>query len=105
MGSCTGLLAAAAVASSNSLGGLLLVAAETVKLAFRLGVAVAEAGAEICQNTLRFSSWSMIIPGLKFEKAKEMLQSYNNEAVRMPQHLLIFSAELCRQYPHQAGFS
>lgn len=78
VGSCTGLLAAVAVGSSSNLADLLVVAAEVVRVAFRLGVFVAEAATAIGQSATKSPSWSAIVPSLKDDRGKEILESFHN---------------------------
>ena len=89
VGSCTGLLAAAAVGSAQSLVDLIPVAVEAVKTAFRLGVLVAEARDEIEGTCNQSSSWSAVLPGLKYIEASDILASFHNERVRVPMNISV----------------
>lgn len=92
VGSCTGLLAAAAVGSCCSLADLLDVAVDTVRIAFRLGAVVAETATEIERDTSPSSSWSVIVPNLKPEQAKELLDALHEKNVRTLRTLWIHMA-------------
>ncbi|KAL9126313.1 MAG: hypothetical protein Q9217_004613 [Psora testacea] len=91
-GSCTGLLAAAAVGSSNSLVNLIPVAVEVVRIAFQLGVIVAQARDEIEGAPIKSPSWSAIIPGLKVEKTEEILKAFHQLRSTPPRSRAYISA-------------
>ena len=70
--------------SCRSLVDLLPVAVEVVRIAFRIGVIVAEARDEIGQIPNKSPSWSGVVPGLKDQKAAEILKSFHDSRVRAP---------------------
>lgn len=83
LGICTGLLAASAVASCNSLTSLIPLAVQTVVVAFRLGSRVASTGAQIESRAERDQEWSTIVVGLGSEAAEAALADFNETQVRI----------------------
>lgn len=81
VGSCTGLLAAAAVSSSQNLVELLPAAVEAVRIAFRIGVFVTEVRDEIEQRTENAPSWSAVISGIQESDANSILSKFHDENV------------------------
>ena len=87
LGLCTGLLAASAVASVDSLIALLPVAVETVRVAFRTGAHVADVAErlEILSDT--HESWSTVFATADVPSAEEALASFHQEHVHSTLHL------------------
>jgi hypothetical protein len=81
LGICTGLLAASAVASCNSLTSLVPLAVQTVVVAFRLGSRVASTGAQIESSVERDQEWSTIVVGLGNDAAEAALADFNETQV------------------------
>ena len=82
VGSCTGLLTAAAVGSCVSLVDLLDIAVEIVIIAFRIGALVASTGTDIERSLTKSPSWSAAVSGLTAERAKEILDAFHESEVR-----------------------
>ena len=87
IGSCTGLLAASAVSSCCSLADLIEVAVDTVRIAFRIGALVAETAAEIERTLAQAQSWSVIVPNLSAEAAKDILDKFHEAEVTQSSNL------------------
>jgi hypothetical protein len=85
LGVCTGLLAAAAVASSRSLSALIPVAIQTIRIAFRLGSRVATVGDQLESRIDSSQTWSTIVLGIGREDAEAALVEFNEKHVS---HLL-----------------
>ncbi|TVY82326.1 Conidial yellow pigment biosynthesis polyketide synthase [Lachnellula suecica] len=77
LGICTGLLAASAVASCNSLIALIPLAVQSIRVAFRLGSRVASTGAQI-ESSSCDQEWSTVVVGLGSEAAKIALAEFND---------------------------
>lgn len=82
IGSCTGLLAAAAVSSSQSVVELLPAAIEVVRISFRIGVFVTEVCDEIEQRAENAPSWSAVVSGIQESDANSILNKFHDENVR-----------------------
>ncbi|KAL9100800.1 MAG: hypothetical protein Q9163_003866 [Psora crenata] len=78
VGSCTGLLAAAAVGSAQSLVDLLPIALQAVRIAFRLGVVVADARDEIEWAPIKSPSWSATLSGLQVANVEDILKKFHD---------------------------
>ena len=81
LGVCTGLLAAAAVASSRSLSALIPVAIQTIRIAFRLGSRVATVGDQLESRIDSSQTWSTIVLGIGREDAEAALAEFNEKYV------------------------
>ena len=81
MGVCTGLLAASAVASCNTLISLIPLAVQAVRIAFRLGLRVATVGRHLESPLDRGQTWSTIVLGLGSEAAEVALNDFNEKQV------------------------
>ncbi|KAH7036481.1 polyketide synthase-like protein [Macrophomina phaseolina] len=79
LGLCTGLLAAAAVASAKSLSDLLALGIEAVRIAFRIGAAVANVKDVLEHVEEEPQSWSTIVAGISEESAKVALADFHRE--------------------------
>ena len=82
LGLCTGLLAASAVASVDSLIALLPVAIETVRIAFRTGAHVADVAERLDISSDTYESWSTIFAMADVGSAEEALNNFHQEYVR-----------------------
>lgn len=80
VGLCTGLFAAAAIASAPSLSGLPSVAVQFVLMAFRTGAHVA-ALAERLQGNAEGSEWTYVLPALGKAEASSTLEEFHNKNV------------------------
>ena len=80
LGLCTGALAAAAVSCSRSALELIPMAVDTVVVAFRIGMHVADVAQRVePSGATPAGSWSMIVPGLA---SAEAVQRFNQQTVR-----------------------
>ncbi|KAH7138133.1 polyketide synthase-like protein [Dendryphion nanum] len=79
LGLCTGLLAASAVASARTLGELLPLAIEAVRIAFRTGTAVAAAKDALEQENNAKESWSTIVTATSENAAKSAIADFHDE--------------------------
>lgn len=88
LGLCTGLLAASAVASVDSLLALIPVAVEAVRIAFRTGAQVADVAARLEVLSDQYESWSTIFPIADDRSAEKELNDFHQQNVRAPLCLL-----------------
>ncbi|KAF2177410.1 polyketide synthase-like protein [Zopfia rhizophila CBS 207.26] len=79
LGLCTGLLAASVVASSRTLGELLPLAVEAVRIAFRAGTCVGAAKDALEQAANAKESWSTIITGTSENAARSAISEFHDE--------------------------
>ncbi|KAI9795935.1 MAG: Type I Iterative PKS [Piccolia ochrophora] len=79
VGLCIGSLAAAAVASSQSLADLLPLAVETVGIAFRVGVQALETAHHLHTKNEKAESWSIAFAGIDELLAQIALGDFNRE--------------------------
>lgn len=84
VGLCTGLLAAVAVASSQSLADLLPLAVEVVGIAFRVGMQVSQVAEQLQSTPEKSKSWSVAFSGLNEASARDALDNFNTETVSNP---------------------
>ena len=80
-GLCTGLLAAAAISSSNAIADLIPAAIEAVLIAFRTGLRTMEVRDRVCQRSTTFKNWSVVIAGLDENIAVTVLKDFSREKV------------------------
>ena len=81
IGSCTGLLAAVAASSSRSLADLPVLGVLLVRIAFRVGVAVADARERMQQGPSRQGSWSVAVAESSQEKMRDLLGQFHVDEV------------------------
>lgn len=81
VGLCTGLFAAAAVASTPSVSTLLPLAVQAVLMAFRLGSHVGSLASELCPASERSESWTSIVPAMSQEKAEAIVSDFHSANV------------------------
>ena len=81
LGACTGLIAAAAVASADSLITLLPLAVEAVKIAFRMGAFVSEVAGRLAGLPETSDSWSTVVAVTDKEAAEIALENWNQTHV------------------------
>ncbi|KAK7754177.1 Type I Iterative PKS [Diatrype stigma] len=76
-----GLLAAAAVAVSQTLADLAMNGAEAVRIAFRLGIHVYETSSllEAPEGSADAESWAYVVPGVSAETVQAELDEYNKK--------------------------
>ncbi|KAF2470334.1 ketoacyl-synt-domain-containing protein [Lindgomyces ingoldianus] len=78
LGLCTGLLAASVVASSRTLGDLLPLAIEAIRVAFRAGTCVGTAKDSLEQRANEKESWSTIVTGISENVAKSAISEFHD---------------------------
>lgn len=81
MGLCTGLLAAAAVASSPALPALVPLGVEVVLIAFRTGLCVGTAARSLELSRDGAASWSFIVTGTDDKEAQAAITAFHKEKV------------------------
>ena len=84
IGICTGVLAAAAVASCDSLTSLIPLAVEVVRIAFRVGHCVARMADMLEQGPSGRLSWSTVVLGVGGSVATTAVETFNLEQVCHP---------------------
>ena len=82
IGSCTGMLAAVAASSSRSLSDLLALGVTLVRIAFRVGVAVADSRERMQQGPSCQGSWSIAVAESNQDKMQELLGKFHANEVR-----------------------
>lgn len=82
VGLCSGLFAAAAIASTPSLSALVPVAVQVVLMAFRTGSYVHKIGERLCPAREQSESWTYIFAGMNRDNASEILSKFHEEKVR-----------------------
>lgn len=104
IGLCTGLLCAAAVSSSRSIGELIPVAAETVVVALRLGLCVASVRDIVAPREQTSSSWCVLLSGIRELEARNILDKFSFQWVGVL-FCTISSpgSNNTREYPHHRG--
>ena len=103
VGLCTGLLAAAAVASSPALPALVPLAVEIVLIAFRTGLCVGTAARSLELSQDRAASWSTIVTGTDDKEAKAVIDSFHTEKVRIRCFLVALAIDLlARKSPNRS---
>ncbi len=81
MGLCTGLLAAAAIASSPALPALIPLGVEIVLIAFRTGLCVGTAARSLELSRDGAASWSFIVTGTDDKEAQATITAFHKEKV------------------------
>lgn len=81
VGLCSGLFAAAAITSTPSLSALVPVAVQVVLMAFRTGRHVASMAERLCPPSQRSQSWTYILPGVKQNEARSILDDFHYTSV------------------------
>ncbi|KAF2266220.1 polyketide synthase [Lojkania enalia] len=84
LGLCTGLLAASVVASAKTLGELLPLAVEAVRIAFRTGTCVGTVKDALEPAANGKESWSTIVTGTSESAAKTAISAFHDER-RIPE--------------------
>ncbi|KAH0558765.1 Type I Iterative PKS, partial [Trichoglossum hirsutum] len=79
LGLCTGLLAAAAVASAKSLTDLISLAVEAVRIAFRTGAHVSSTAEALGQTSQARQSWSTIVTNISEDSAKAAIDEFHRQ--------------------------
>ena len=85
LGLCTGLLAATAITSVDSLIALLPVVVQTVRAAFRIGAHVANVGERLEIRSDTYERWSIVFAMADVQSA-EALNKFYQEYVRIALH-------------------
>lgn len=78
IGTCTGLLAASAIASSDSLIALIPLAVETVRLAFRLGATAARKAESLEASQ---TPWTSLVTGVDSTTVSVAVEEFNQTQV------------------------
>ena len=81
LGVCTGLIAASAVASADSLIALLPLAVEAVKIAFRMGAFVSDVAGRLAGLPETSESWSTVVAVTDTEAAEIAVGKWNQTHV------------------------
>lgn len=81
LGACTGLIAASAVASADSLVTLLPLAVEAVRIAFRVGAVVSDVASRLVGRPETSQSWSTVITVTDQEAAEMAVGKWNQAHV------------------------
>lgn len=81
VGSCTGLLAAAAIASAPALPALIPLAVEVVLIAFRTGLRAGTSARSLELSKDKNASWSTIVTGTNDKDAQTTISSFHEEKV------------------------
>ncbi|KAI8953477.1 polyketide synthase [Xylaria longipes] len=76
-GLCTGLFAAAAIATSPSLSTLLPIAVQVVLMAFRVGTHVGSLSERLSPSTGRSESWTYVLSSVKDSDARKILADFH----------------------------
>lgn len=82
LGICTGALTAAAVCCSRTVPELIPLGVHAIRVAFRIGILVADTVRRIESPVLSNLSWLLVLPGLKV--ARESLDTFIDIEVSMP---------------------
>jgi naphtho-gamma-pyrone polyketide synthase len=81
VGLCTGLLSAAAIATSKSLTHLVTIAVNVVRICFRVGLMARRRAQQLeAQNCTR-DSWSMLVANLCASEARSLIEASQKEQV------------------------
>lgn len=81
LGLCTGLLAAAAVASSPALSALIPLGVEVVKIAFRTGLCTGTTAKSLELSQDKAASWSFIVTGTNDKEAQTTIDAFHHTKV------------------------
>ncbi|KAG7144862.1 Conidial pigment polyketide synthase PfmaE like protein [Verticillium longisporum] len=100
LGLCTGLFAAAAVASTGSVSTLIPLAVQTVLMAFRTGSHVASLAERLCPATSRSDPWTHVLVDVTEADVNKALQSFHSShtvlmAFRTGSHVASLAERLC----------
>ncbi|KAG4026289.1 hypothetical protein MFRU_042g00180 [Monilinia fructicola] len=79
VGLCTGLFAAAAIASSRSVSQLIPIAIQVVLMAFRAGLHVAAVAESLNNSSKSTESWTYIIPAAQESEVSSILCKFHKE--------------------------
>lgn len=91
LGLCTGLFAAAAVASTGSVSTLIPLAVQTVLMAFRIGSHVASLAERLCPATDRSDPWTHVLVDVTEADVNKALQSFHSSHVSTPTYSAMVS--------------
>jgi iron transport multicopper oxidase len=82
VGLCTGLFAAAAIASSPSISQLTPIAVQVMLMAFRTGAHVAALADRLNSQSESPESWTYVIPAAQENEVNSILSDFHRENVR-----------------------
>ncbi|PBP24177.1 polyketide synthase 1 [Diplocarpon rosae] len=93
VGLCTGLFAAAAIASSQSLSTLIPIAVQVALMAFRAGAHVTAMAERLHQNADSSEPWTYVLPSISEDETRAVLEKFH-DYVGMPlaNHVYISAA-------------
>lgn len=81
VGLCTGLFAAAAIASSQSLSSLIPIAVQVSLMAFRVGAHVTAVAERIHRDTDSSDTWAYVLPNVVDDEIRSIIDSFHKDAV------------------------
>lgn len=90
IGLCTGLLSAAAVSCSKTVGDLIPIAVDTVVVALRLGLCVARVKDIVAPSELKCQSWCALVSGIDEHDACKIIDRFSSERVLLNPFLAIY---------------
>lgn len=82
VGLCTGLFAAAAIASSPSISQLIPIAIQVMLMAFRTGAHVAALADRLNSRSDLSESWTYVVPAAQESEINTILSDFHKENVR-----------------------
>ncbi|KAJ5054544.1 uncharacterized protein L3040_000815 [Drepanopeziza brunnea f. sp. 'multigermtubi'] len=80
VGLCTGLFAAAAISSSQSLSTLIPIAVQVSLMAFRAGAYVTAMAERLHKNIDSSDPWTYVLPTIGEKETKSIIDSFHNDA-------------------------
>ncbi|OWP00295.1 BcPKS12, polyketide synthase [Marssonina coronariae] len=80
VGLCTGLFAAAAIASSQSLSTLVPIAVQVTLMAFRAGAHVTAMAERLHKDTISSEPWTYVLPSITEDETRLVLDKFHNDA-------------------------
>ena len=83
LGVCTGLIAASAIASADSLTALLPIAVEAVRIAFRTGLYIGDVAEHLEGPHDACKSWSSIVATSDKRAAEDAIDRFNQAHVKL----------------------
>jgi hypothetical protein len=89
LGMCTGLLPAAALATSRTLDGLLKIAPEIVLISLRLAVEVSRRSIQVEQDT---DSWVLIVTGPSTDDLEKLIEEFHKSRVSLTIYSVVTNA-------------
>lgn len=81
VGLCTGLFAAAAIASSPSLSSLIPIAVQVALMAFRAGAHVAALAERLHKDSDSSETWTYVLPTISEAETRSIIDLFHNQVV------------------------